>query len=178
MRPILAFAIAAGCAVPAAAQQYIPKEFLQAELERQKGIVLKYVDAAPDSMLGFRPTQGVRNYAQQIEHIFQPIVFILPQALGSSSKAPDCGKPEAYLANKALLRDCVSKSFDFGIALIRDLPPEGLTREGEFKPGGRPMKMVGYKWVAGILDHCAWTLGQTVPYLRLNGVTPPAYSPF
>ena len=62
MRPILPFAIAAVCAVPAAAQQYIPKEFLQAELERQKGIVLKYVDAAPDSMLGFRPTK--RNGAE------------------------------------------------------------------------------------------------------------------
>ena len=177
MRPILPFAIAAVCAVPAAAQQYIPKEFLQAELERQKGIVLKYVDAAPDSMLGFRPTKGVRSYAQQIEHIFQPIVIILPQVLGSASKPPDCGKPEAYLASKPLLRDCVTKSFDFGIELVRGLPPEALTREGEFK-GERPIKMVGYKWVAGILDHSAWTLGQTVPYLRLNGVTPPAYSPF
>ena len=29
-----------------------------------------------------------------------------------------------------------------------------------------------------LLDHFPWTLGQTVPYLRLNGVTPPEYSPF
>jgi hypothetical protein len=27
-------------------------------------------------------------------------------------------------------------------------------------------------------DHFPWTLGQVVPYLRLNGVTPPEYSPF
>ena len=29
-----------------------------------------------------------------------------------------------------------------------------------------------------LLDHFPWTLGQVVPYLRLNGVVPPEYSPF
>jgi hypothetical protein len=29
-----------------------------------------------------------------------------------------------------------------------------------------------------VLEHATWTLGQTVPYLRMNKVTPPNYLPF
>jgi hypothetical protein len=29
-----------------------------------------------------------------------------------------------------------------------------------------------------LLDHLPWTLGQTVVYLRIHGVTPPTYTPF
>jgi hypothetical protein len=32
--------------------------------------------------------------------------------------------------------------------------------------------------VDGTLEHGTWTLGQVVPYLRMNGVTPPSYLPF
>ncbi|HEX7024323.1 MAG TPA: hypothetical protein VF187_05860, partial [Gemmatimonadales bacterium] len=39
-------------------------------------------------------------------------------------------------------------------------------------------KLPRYRALMELLDHFPWTLGQTVPYLRLNGVTPPAYSPF
>jgi hypothetical protein len=31
------------------------------------------------------------------------------------------------------------------------------------------------RWLDLSYEHAVWTLGQTVPYLRLNGVTPPAY---
>jgi hypothetical protein len=39
-------------------------------------------------------------------------------------------------------------------------------------------KVTRYRALMELLDHFPWTLGQTVPYLRLNGVTPPAYTPF
>jgi len=31
------------------------------------------------------------------------------------------------------------------------------------------------RWLTLSYEHAVWTLGQTIPYLRLNGVTPPAY---
>src|SRR5688572_25864489 len=37
-------------------------------VENHKGAVLRYIDAAPDSMLGYRPVKGVRTFAEQIEH--------------------------------------------------------------------------------------------------------------
>ena len=56
-------------AVPLLAQkQLISQAALIAVVENHKAAVLRYIDAAPDSMLGFRPTKGVRNFAEQIEH--------------------------------------------------------------------------------------------------------------
>jgi hypothetical protein len=39
-------------------------------------------------------------------------------------------------------------------------------------------KLPRYRALMELLDHFPWTLGQVVPYLRMNGVTPPAYTPF
>jgi hypothetical protein len=44
----------------------------------------------------------------------------------------------------------------------------------DLRASGRVLQVL----VQELLDHFPWTLGQTVPYLRLNGVTPPEYSPF
>ena len=56
-------------AMPLEAQQpLISQQALIMVVENHKGAVLRYVDAAPDSMLGFRPTKGVRTFAEQIEH--------------------------------------------------------------------------------------------------------------
>jgi hypothetical protein len=40
------------------------------------------------------------------------------------------------------------------------------------------MTKTNWRWVSTALEHTTWTLGQTVPYLRANGVTPPQYLPF
>jgi hypothetical protein len=56
-----AFAIALSVATPLAAQKsFISTQALIAGVENHKGAVLRFIDAAPDSMLGFRPTKGVR----------------------------------------------------------------------------------------------------------------------
>ena len=47
-------------------KRLISQAALIAIVENHKGAVLRYIDAAPDSMLGFRPTKGVRNFAEQI----------------------------------------------------------------------------------------------------------------
>jgi hypothetical protein len=74
--------------------------------QRNRSTVLAYIDAMPDSATGFKPTPGVRTFAEQF----------------------DDQKPQPAIRLAAL-------SF----------------------------------------EHAVWTLGQVVPYLRLNGVTPPEY---
>ena len=63
---------------------------------------------------------------------------------------------------------------DHTIGMLRDLRDADLQKN---------IVQFGHKVTRGralmeMLDHFPWTLGQTVPYLRLNGVTPPEYSPF
>ena len=163
-------------ATPLAAQKaLISKEALIAGVENHKGAVLRYIDAAPDSMLEFRPTKGVRTFAEQIQHAAGSDAFIAHQAItGSSKDMPSLGDPVVYLHNKAALKTFAAAAMDHTIQMLRGVSDaameETIVQFGNKVTRGRALME--------LLDHFPFTLGQTVPYLRLNGVTPPEYSPF
>jgi hypothetical protein len=54
--------------VPAAAQSGLSPELLS-DWQRNRSTVFSYIDAMPDSAMGFRPTPGVRTFAEQFDHI-------------------------------------------------------------------------------------------------------------
>lgn len=165
----------AGAAPSLAAQQFVPKQVLTAIMENQKAFILKYIDVAPDSMLGFRPTPGVRTFAEQIEHAAGSNGIITHMIVaGSPQGMPVLGDTAVYRHNKAALREFAARSMDHAIVMIKGLSDADMLAEvGLF--GNR---LPRHRAVMLLLDHFPWTLGQTVPYLRLNGVTPPAYTPF
>ena len=153
----------------------ISKEALIAIVQNHKGAVLRYIDAAPDSMLGFRPTKGVRTYAEQIEHAAVSDAFIAHLAITGSQKGlPSFGDTAVYLHNKAALKKCAAAAMDHTITMLEGVSDasmqENIVQFGNKVTRGRALME--------LLDHFPWTLGQVVPYLRLNGVTPPEYSPF
>jgi hypothetical protein len=161
---------------PVAAQkQLISREALIAVVQNHKGAVLRYIDAAPDSMLGFRPTKGVRNFAEQIEHAAGSDALIAHLAITGSTKGmPSFGDSAVYLHNKAALKKYSAAAMDHTIEMLRGVSDAAMEKNivqfGNTVTRGRALME--------LLDHFPWTLGQTVPYLRLNGVTPPEYSPF
>ena len=162
-------------AMPLVAQQrLISQAALIAVVENHKGAVLRYIDAAPDSMLGFRPTKGVRTFAEQIEHAAGSDALIAHLSITGSMKVPSMGDSTVYLHNKAALRTYAAAAMDHTVQMLRGVSDaamlEDIVQFGSKVTRGRALME--------LLDHFPWTLGQTVPYLRLNGVTPPAYSPF
>ena len=162
-------------AAPLLAQkQLISQTALITVVENHKGAVLRYIDAAPDSMLGFRPTKGVRTFAEQIEHAAGSDALIAHLAITGSSKVPPMGDSAAYLHNKAALKKYAAAAMDHTIQMLRGVSDAAMT-ENIVQFGN---KVTRGRALMELLDHFPWTLGQTVPYLRLNGVTPPEYSPF
>ena len=160
-------------AQPAVAQ--IPKSALAVVVQSHKASILRYIDAAPDSMLGFRPTKGVRSFAEQIEHAAGADAMIAHMAItGGMAGMPAFGDSARYLHNKAALRAYAVAAMDHSIAMLQGVTDAQLLQEVSMMN----MKMPRYRFLMEMLDHFPWTLGQTVPYLRLNGVTPPEYSPF
>jgi hypothetical protein len=162
-------------AMPLVAQKpLISQQALILIVENHKGAVLRYIDAAPDSMLGFRPTKGVRTYAEQIEHAAGSDAFIAHLAITGSTKVPPMGDSAVYLHNKAALKTYAAAAMDHTIQMLKGVSDaamlENIVQFGNKVTRGRALME--------LLDHFPWTLGQTVPYLRLNGVTPPEYSPF
>ena len=162
-------------AMPLVAQkQLISQQALITIVENHKGAVLRYIDAAPDSMLGFRPTKGVRNFAEQIEHAAGSDALIAHLAITGSMNVPPMGDSAVYLHNKAALKTYAAAAMDHTIQMLKGVSDaamsENIVQFGNKVTRGRALME--------LLDHFPWTLGQTVPYLRLNGVTPPEYSPF
>ncbi len=171
-RSLFTLLAASFAALPVAAQ--ITRESLIDVVQVHKAAVLRYVDAAPDSMLGFRPTPGVRTFAEQIEHAAGSDALIAHLAITGSDKVPALGDPKVYLTNKAALKTYAAAAMDHTIAMLRGLSDAAMNEE--ITQFGH--KVTRYRALMELLDHFPWTLGQTVPYLRLNGVTPPEYSPF
>jgi hypothetical protein len=168
-------ALLALVAAPLGAQQFIPRQTLISILETQKGFILKYIDIAPDSMLGFRPTPGVRTFAEQIEHAAGSDAFITHLIVaGGPQGMPSLGDSTVYRKNKVALRTYAANSMDHAIGMIRGLSDADMVAEVSLFGN----KMQRHRAFMLLLDHFPWTLGATVPYLRLNGVVPPAYSPF
>lgn len=156
---------------PAAAMT--PRAAVLEDIERSRQNLIKFVAAAPDSMLTYRPTPGVRTYAEQIEHAAGSAAIIASMAL-KRPRPTLPGDTATYRRNKAALTAFVNASYDAFAALVRDASDDQLLADATFFGSTKP----AWRWVAGSLEHATWTLGQTIPYLRANGVKPPAYLPF
>ncbi|MDB4888698.1 MAG: hypothetical protein JWL61_553, partial [Gemmatimonadetes bacterium] len=152
---LLTFASAA----PLAAQQrLISQAALITVVENHKGAVLRYIDAAPDSMLGFRPTQGVRTFAQQIEHAAGSDALIAHLAITGSAKVPTLGDSAVYLHDKAALKKYAAAAMDHTVIMLRGVSDaamqDTIVQFGNRVTRGRALME--------LLDHFPWTLGQTV----------------
>lgn len=148
------------------------KEKLQDDFRRMRANVLGMVDAMPVTGLRTAPTAGVRDFAEQIEHIAVGAVNII--ALGLDTDQIELGAdPEVYLNDKEELKAFVELAFDRVDAMIAEMTSEELASSGSlFGQLERPRWMI----VAVAYEHSVWTLGATVPYLRLNDSAPPGYN--
>jgi hypothetical protein len=149
-----------------------PYPDLLSDLQRNRDAVLAYIDATPDSAMGFRPTPAVRTTAEQFDHILGANLETAAVALRGLKTAPALGDSAVYLHNKAALRRYAGATYDYFLQSLKQASPEQLRRPVSIF--GLP-KQPAHRLAALAFEHSVWTLGQVVPYLRLNGVTPPEY---
>jgi hypothetical protein len=157
---------------PALAQQYVPKDVLVSDFQRQKVILMRYIDIMPDDRLSFAPTPGVRTFAGQIAHIAQMTGGMLARIARHGTQPH--GDSGVYLRNKSALKDYVARNYDFAIAGVQSLPPVQMVTISDLYD----LKWPNFKWVLAVQEHAAWILGATALYLRLNGQQAPEYLPF
>lgn len=155
---------------PSAGQEFKPK--IQDDFRRLRANVLGMVDAMPASGLRSAPTEGVRDFAQQIEHIAIGAVNIIAAGV-DADRIPLGMDPERYLNDKEQLKAFVNLAFDRVDDMLAAMTLEELNAMGSlFGQLERPRWMI----VEAAYEHGVWTLGATVPYLRLNGAAPPGYN--
>ena len=80
-----------------------PNRDLLADFQRNRDVVLAYIDAMPDSATDYRPTPGVRTFAGQFDHIVSTNLEVAAVALRGLKSPPALGDSAVYLHNKAAL---------------------------------------------------------------------------
>jgi hypothetical protein len=143
---------------------------LLADFQRNRDVVLAYLDAKPDSAVDYRPTPGGRTLAGQFDHIVSTNLDVAAVALRGLKASPALGDTALYLHNKAALRRYAGATYDYFLKSLQQAKPDQLQRKVAMY-GFPPQPAI--RLAALAFEHSAWTLGQVVPYLRLNGVTPP-----
>lgn len=137
--------------------------------------ILAVIDSATPDMLQFRTTPGVRTFAEQIDHIAGVAAAIVSRAvLGIPVPKELAGDTAVYLHDKAKLRAQADRSFSFVVTKLAAVSDDQLGAEQAFAGG----TMARWRWNLTALQHSAWTLGQLVPYLRMNHRIPPPFTPF
>jgi uncharacterized damage-inducible protein DinB len=143
-----------------------------ADWQRNRTTVLAYIDAMPDSAAGFRPTPGVRTLAEQFDHIVSTNLYVAAVAVRGLKAPPALGDTAVYLHHKAELKKYAGATYDYLLKVLQQASSAQLRRPvAIFGQAPQPAARV----VSLSFEHSVWTLGQVVPYLRLNGVTPPEY---
>ena len=147
------------------------KQQLVEDWERQRANVLAYIDVMPDSAMAFHPTPGVRDFAQQIVHAVSTNLEVAAIALRGLKEAPFT-LDSTQLHQKAALREYTDRAYGYLLDALKSSTPSQLLKQSAVY--NLPPQSAS-RWLTLSYEHAVWTLGQTVPYLRLNGVTPPAY---
>jgi hypothetical protein len=168
MRSLLSIVAALSIATSVHAQT---KQQLLDDWERQRTNMLAYIDAMPDSAMTFHPTPGVRDFAQQIQHAVSTDLEVAATALRGLKEAPFT-LDSTQLHQKAALRDYTERAYAFLLDALKSSTPSQLLKQSSVY--NLPPQSAS-RWLTLSYEHAVWTLGQTIPYLRLNGVTPPAY---
>lgn len=168
MRTLL---VAIGLTTLAATARAQTKQQLVDDWERQRSNMLAYIDAMPDSAMNFHPTPGVRDFAQQIQHAVSTNLEVAAMALRGLPQAPFT-IDSTQLHEKAALRDYTDRAYGFLLDALRSATPSQLLKQSSVY--NLPPQSAA-RWLTLSYEHAVWTLGQTIPYLRLNGVTPPTY---
>ena len=164
-----ALLVALLAAAPALAQS--TRERYVADFERMRVNVLAMVDSMPAAGLRTAPSRGVRDFAEQIEHVALGNVNLIASGV-DADRVPLGMDKERYLNDKAELKRFVGVAFDRVRAMLQAMSREELLAERRLF-GQRPLP----KWqiIEAAYEHGLWTLGATVPYVRLQGGTPHSY---
>ena len=93
--------------------------------------------------------------------------------LRGASNIPALGDSTKFLKSKSALKAYAAATYDYVLTALREATPAQLLKES--KLFGFPLAPA-WRWLELSHEHSAWTLGQTIPYLRLNRVNPPAYN--
>lgn len=187
-RPVLAAALLALAALPAAAQQTTGATpapaaapglgaDLLADLTQVEQKILGLARAVPADKYGWRPGQGVRSVGEVLLHVAADN-YLLPAMLGQPAdpstgiKGDDYKTAQAY-EKRSLGKDATIAELQRSFAHLRtSLTATSAARMGESVTLFGQAGTVQRTWIL-TATHLHEHLGQLIAYARSNGIAPP-----
>jgi uncharacterized damage-inducible protein DinB len=142
----------------------------EAKWKSAKKWTLDYIDAMPESGLGFKPMPEVRSFAEQMLHLAFWNHGLAEFAGGEANpygKKQEALEKREDIKTKTALRKIVEESYDSVLAFIVSLDEAKLL---EVVPTVKETRLTV---LSHALDHQTHHRAQTTIYLRLKGVKPP-----
>ena len=140
------------------------------EWERAKTYTKHYLEAMPEDGYAFKPTPGMRTFAEHMLHLTDANYELAPLAGGIKSPIAPGAAGKAVDKSKAATIKMVMSGYDFVIENIKNMKPE------EFQDSVKVFDK--YTMTKGtllnkIFEHQTHHRGQTTVYLHLRGIKPP-----
>ena len=153
-------------------QQSIANDSLKAQLvrdwERAKIYTRSYLDKMPSDKYGYRPTDSIRSFAQQMLHLANGNVNLV--ANGTGQQKINIGQERSPGAQS---RDSVvyyvMASYDFCITALKNMDASKM--DEVIKRGQLHVTRRG--WILKAFEHQTHHRGQCTIYLRMLGIKPP-----
>ena len=151
---------------------FIP-EFLD-ELKLSRAYTLECAQAMPREKYEFRPVPEVRTFGQQMVHLSEAVPGLYELFI-EGKKAPthpfsEGGKEPVLTKEEIFAR--LGVGFDYVERAAGKLNPSALHQTTKIF-GGKVISK--HRMLRFLLDHTTHHRGQTVVYLRINGIQPPLY---
>lgn len=171
------FAAAGAVAVPSSAawKEAFADQFRQDILghwANERDYTLAIFDAMPADKITWQPTPEVRTFGAQAVHLGRGNAQYFRYLEVPGLEAPE--SPEESLADPAAIRAFLVASYDFVRDSLEKVAEQEFLRRDLALFQRRAMHTTVDLFLRSVL-HTAHHRGQMVTYLRLNGVTPPAW---
>ncbi len=127
----------------------------------------------PEDKYDFKPTTGVRSFAEQLLHVAGANLIYVAVAKGE--KPGEENLPRAQYKTKADVVQVVKKSFADGAAVMKEKGDKGIMDKIK-NPYANEMTTL-YSLAMGFNEHSGEHYGQLVVYYRVSGMVPPESRP-
>jgi uncharacterized damage-inducible protein DinB len=146
---------------------------LQEHLERYRGVTLQMLDLVPQDKFDWKPTEGLRSFAEQFLHIAQVEDFY---AHGMLAGNYDFSRlhPPVEPPTRETLRQRLNDTREFLIGKLSTLNPDQLVEI--IQVVSVPVQWSLRSWLWYLLEHELHHKAQLSLYLRQIGITPPFFA--
>jgi uncharacterized damage-inducible protein DinB len=137
--------------------------------ERAKTYTKEYLDAMPEDGYGFKPTEEMRSFSEQMLHLAEANYGLSSAATGKKAPYSFGQLEKANAKSKDEVSKLVMDSYDFVLASIKEADDSKLSSMVKIFN----FDMTSEKAFSKTFEHQTHHRGQTTVYLRLKGVKPP-----